>query len=37
MTPEWFVPLGALIAAVLAFAGGLVGHLITSRKNKADI
>lgn len=37
MTPEWLVPLGALIAAVLAFAGGLVGHLITSRKNKADI
>lgn len=37
MTPEWFVPLATIACAALAFVGGLVGHLITSRKNKADI
>lgn len=37
MTPEWFVPLAAVIAAVLAFAGGLVGHLMSAKKNRADI
>lgn len=37
MTPEWLVPLGALVAALLAFAGGLVGHLITSKKNRSDL
>ncbi|GGJ55610.1 hypothetical protein [Glutamicibacter ardleyensis] len=36
MSPEWFVPLAALIGAVLAFAGGLVGHLFTAKKNRAD-
>lgn len=37
MSPEWIIPLATVGCAVLAFAGGLVGHLITSRKNKADI
>jgi len=37
VTPEWFIPIVTLACAVLAFLGGLVGHLITSRKNKADI
>lgn len=37
MTPEWLVPIGVLVTALLAFAGGLVGHLITSKKNRSDL
>lgn len=37
MTPEWFIPIAALIGAVLAFAGGLVGHLFTAKKNRSDL
>lgn len=37
MTPEWFVPVATIIAALLAFAGGLVGHFVTSKRARKEL